>query len=625
MAKMARMQNFQRVYIVFLILISFVPFGGGAYSADSFGPAQYAPFVETSHAGMVAAANEQASEAGAEMFRRGGNAVDAAVAASFVISVIRPQSTGIGGGGFLLLYLAKEQKTLAIDFRERAPLKATRDMFVRDGKVVPSLSRAGPLAVAVPGVVAGLVEVLKRYGTLSLAEVMQPAIRLAEEGFPVYPHLARAIGYRAATLGESDASRAIYFRNDHPLKQGELFIQKDLAKTLRAIGKKGKDVFYSGWVAQAIVQEMQTRGGLLTQQDLDRYRVLERTPITGTFQGARIDSMPPPSSGGVLIVQMFNVLSGFPLQKLGFQTPGATHVLTETLRLAFRDRARYLGDSDFVSVPVDRLISDAYAEDLRAKIDISKATPSQGIPKTSVGRLESTSTTHLSVLDKAGNAVATTQTVNLYFGSGVMVPGTGIMLNDEMDDFIAQPDQPNAFGLIGNTDANAIAPQKTPLSSMSPTIVTRDGNVELVIGGPGGSRIISSVMQVMLNVLAYKMSLPDSMFAPRIHHQWYPDLLSLEGKAGGGRTGLAEELRTMGHTVKIVEWGPGKRSRFGNVQAIHVDLGSGLITGVSDPRGEGRPREPSVRSISSRERQGMRSPPEGMDLESRVAEPALPR
>ena len=300
--------------------------------------------------------------------------------------------------------------------------------------------------------------------------------------------------------------------------------------------------------------------------------------------------MPPPSSGGVLLVQMLNVLSGFPLQKLGFQTPGATHILTETLRRAFRDRARYLGDTDFVSVPVERLISPAYAEDVRAKIDVSKATPSQGIPQTPTGPLESTSTTHLSVIDKDGNAVATTQTVNLYFGSGVMVPGTGILLNDEMDDFNAQPDHPNAFGLVGNTDANAIAPRKTPLSSMSPTIVTRDGKVELVIGGPGGSRIISSVLQVLLNVLAYQTALPDAMFATRIHHQWYPDRLNLEVQTGSESNGLVEKLQAMGHTVKVVEWGPGKRSRFGNIQAIHVDRESGLITGVSDPRGEGQPR-----------------------------------
>jgi len=539
---------------------------------------------------MVVAANVQASEAGVAMLRRGGNAADAAVATSFAISVLRPQSTGIGGGGFLLLYLAKEGKTLAIDFRERAPLKASRDMFVRDGEAVPSLSRTGPLAVAVPGIVAGLVEVQQRYGSLSLAEIIQPAIRLADEGFPVYPHLARAIAYRADVLGESDATRAVYYRNDQPLKQDDLFVQKDLANTLRAIAKDGKAAFYTGLVAEAIVAEMQRIGGLLTQDDLDQYRVIDRVPATGSFQGTRIYSMPPPSSGGVLLVQMLNVLSGFPLQKLGFQTPGATHILTETLRRAFRDRARYLGDTDFVSVPVERLISPAYAEDVRANIDVSKATPSQGIPQTPTGRIESTSTTHLSVIDKDGNAVATTQTVNLYFGSGVMVPGTGIMLNDEMDDFNAQPDHPNAFGLIGNTDANAIAPRKTPLSSMSPTIVTRAGNVELVIGGPGGSRIISSVLQVLLNVLAYQMSLPDAMFATRIHHQWYPDRLNLEVQTGSESSGLVEKLQAMGHNVKVVEWGPGKRSRFGNIQAIHVDQESGLITGVSDPRGEGQPR-----------------------------------
>lgn len=587
---MSKPKTLQRIGNLFAFLILLIPFIGTASAADAPKPKTGSPFVTTSQHGMVVAANEQASEAGIAMLRQGGNAADAAVAASFAISVLRPQSTGIGGGGFLLLYLAKENKTLAIDFRERAPLTASRDMFVRDGEAVPSLSRTGPLAVAVPGTVAGLVEVQQRYGSLSLEEVMQPAIRLAQEGFPVYPHLARAIAYRAEVLGESEATRAVYYRNDQTLGQGDLFVQKDLATTLRAIAKDGKAAFYTGRVAEAIVTEMQRIGGLLTQDDLDQYRVIDRTPVTGSFQGTRIYSMPPPSSGGVLLVQMLNVLSGFPLQKLGFQTPGATHILTETLRLAFRDRARYLGDADFVSVPVERLVSPAYAQDVRAKIDVSKATPSQGIPHIPTGQIESTSTTHLSVIDQAGNAVATTQTVNLYFGSGVMVPGTGIMLNDEMDDFNAQPDHPNAFGLIGNTDANAIAPRKTPLSSMSPTIVTRDGKVELVIGGPGGSRIISSVLQVMLNVLAYRMSLPDAMFATRIHHQWYPDRLSLEVQTGRESNGLVEKLQAMGHEVKVVEWGPGKRSRFGNIQAIQVDRESGLITGVSDPRGEGQPR-----------------------------------
>ena len=587
---MKKFPYFRGVQSVCLCLVGQLCLISPTSAVDSPESTAGSPFISTSRHGMVVAANAPASEAGVAMLRGGGNAVDAAVATSFAISVLRPQSTGIGGGGFLLLYLAKEDKTLAIDFRERAPLKATRDMFVRDGEAVPSLSRTGPLAVAVPGIVAGLVEVQQQYGSLSLAEVMQPAIRLADEGFPVYPHLAQAIAYRAEVLGESEATRAVYYRDDQPLRQDDLFIQKDLANTLRAIAKDGKDAFYTGRVAGAIVAEMQRIGGLLTQDDLDQYSVIDRAPVTGSFQDARVYSMPPPSSGGVLLVQMLNVLSGFPLQKLGFQTPGATHILTETLRLAFHDRARYLGDTDFVSVPVERLVSPAYAQDLRAKIDVSKATPSQGIPQTPAGRIESTSTTHLSVIDQEGNAVATTQTVNLYFGSGVMVPGTGIMLNDEMDDFNAQPDRPNAFGLVGHTDANAIAPRKTPLSSMSPTIVTRDGKVELVIGGPGGSRIISSVLQVMLNVLAYRMSLPEAMFATRIHHQWYPDRLNLEVQTGSAAHGLVEQLQALGHNVKVVEWGPGKRSRFGNIQALHVDRESGLITGVSDPRGEGQPR-----------------------------------
>lgn len=574
----------QRTIAAWLTLIP-VLFVAPASRAD-----EASSFVTTAQHGMVAAANPAASEAGAEMLRRGGNAIDAAVATSFAISVLRPQSTGIGGGGFLLLYLADRGDSIAIDFRERAPLRASRDMFIRDGEAVPDLSRTGPLAVAVPGLVAGLVDVQQRYGSMPLADVMQPAIRLADEGFPVYPHLARAIAYRADTLRASPATEAVYFREGQALQAGDLFVQHDLADTLRAIAEDGKAAFYTGRVAEAIVDHMQAIGGLLTRDDLDRYRVIDRTPVTGTFRGAQVYSMPPPSSG-VLLVQMLNVLSGFSVQKLGFRSPASVHVLTETMRRAFRDRARHLGDSDFVDVPVGRLVSPIYADELRAEIDVEAATPSAGAPSDrNAGPLESTSTTHLSVVDAHGNAVATTQTVNLYFGSGVMVPGTGILLNDEMDDFSAQPDKPNAFGLVGLGEANAIAPQKTPLSSMSPTIVTRDGRVELVVGGPGGSRIISSVLQVVLNVVAHRMSLPDAVGAPRIHHQWFPDTLYLEVHDVPEAVTLADRLRATGHTVEIVEWAPGKRSRFGNVQAVHVDPQSGLMTGVSDPRGEGEPR-----------------------------------
>ncbi|MBI3303836.1 MAG: gamma-glutamyltransferase [Deltaproteobacteria bacterium] len=578
----------RRVLFGFCIFaVTVVPLTG--HAAEPADLAKYAPFVATGRQGMVVTAGEQASEAGVEMLRKSGNAVDAAVAASFAVSVIRPQSTGIGGGGFFLLYLVKNKETLAIDFRERAPVRATHDMFLRDGKAVAELSRNGPLAVAVPGLIAGLAEVQQKYGTMPLAEVMAPAIRLAGEGFPVYPELAEAIAYRAKLLGDSPATRAIYFREDRPLREGELLGQKDLAGTLRAIAVKGKDAFYKGRVAEALVKEMQVQGGLITQEDLDSYRVLYRTPVTGTFRGTQIHAMPPPSSGGVLIAQMLNVLAGFPLQQLGFHTPKAIHLLTEALRLAFRDRARYLGDPDFVQVPTAMLASEEYAAALRAKIDLAKVTPSDAVPAEPAGKIESTSTTHLSVLDKEGNAVATTQTVNLSFGSGVMVPGTGVLLNDEMDDFSAQPSTPNAFGLLGNTDANAIAPRKTPLSSMSPTIVTRDGKVVLIAGSPGGSRIISATLQVLLNVLAYDMSLPEAMFAPRIHHQWFPDELQVEVQKGNPPEGLVEALRQMGHKVTVVEDSGDRRTPFGNVQAIHVDLASGLITGVSDPRGEGRP------------------------------------
>jgi len=552
--------------------------------------AKYGSFVATSRQGMVVTAGDQASEAGIEMLRCGGNVVDATVAASFTISVLRPQSTGIGGGGFFLLYLSKNNETVAIDFRERAPLKATRDMFIREGKAVPELSRNGPLAVAVPGLVAGLVEVQNKYGTMPLKDVMAPAIRLAEEGFPIYPQLAGAIAYRAKLLGDSPATRAIYYREDRPLREGELLIQKDLARTLQEIAEEGKDAFYKGRVAKAIVEEMKVREGLITQEDLDAYRVIYRPPLASSFHGAQIHAMPPPSSGGVLIGQMLNVLSGFPLQDFGFHTPKAIHVMAETMRLAFRDRARYLGDPDFSQVPVALLSSDDYAKNQRGKIDLTKATPSDTLPATRPGKIESTSTTHISAIDKDGNAVATTQTVNLYFGSGVMAPGTGVMLNDEMDDFSAQESKPNAFGLLGENEANAIAPRKTPLSSMSPTIVTRDGKVILVTGSPGGSRIISATLQVLLNVLAYHMSLPEAMFAPRIHHQWFPDELLLEARKDSQPEGLVDVLTQLGHKVKVVEDTGDGRTPFGNVQALSVDVSSGVMTGVSDPRGEGRPR-----------------------------------
>ncbi|MGE4093815.1 MAG: gamma-glutamyltransferase [Candidatus Binatia bacterium] len=575
-------------YSLSLWLVFFFALPGWGQPAEPSAAEKYGSFVATARDGMVVTAGEQASQAGIAMLREGGNAVDASVAASFAISVLRPQSTGIGGGGFFLLYLADKKETLAIDFRERAPLGATRDMFVRDGKAVPELSRNGPLAVAVPGLVAGLVEVQKKYGTMPLAKVMAPAIRLAEEGFPIYPQLAEAISYRAKLLGESPATRALYFRNDKPLGEGDLLVQKDLAKTLRAIASDGAQAFYKGDIAQAMVKEMQSRGGLLTQKDLDAYQVKYRSPLIATFRGAQIHSMPPPSSGGVLISQMLQVLDGFPLQEIGFHTPKAIHLLTETLRLAFKDRAQYLGDPDFTEVPVALLTSEKYATDQRAKINLSQATPSIGVPQAPT-KTESTSTTHLSVIDKNGNAVASTQTVNLYFGSGILVPGTGILLNDEMDDFSAQPMNPNAFGLVGNTEANTVAPQKTPLSSMSPTIATRDGKVIFIAGSPGGSRIISSTLQVLLNVLVYDMSLPDAMFAPRIHHQWYPDELEIEVDMDRQPEGLAEALRHMGHQLKLVDAKGDGRRRFGNVQAISVDLKSGTITGVSDPRGEGKP------------------------------------
>jgi len=538
--------------------------------------------------GVVATAHPLASEAAIAILKKGGTAFDAAVAASFVISVVRPQSTGIGGGGFLLAFESKTKKTEVFDFRERAPALATRDMYVNkdgserdhafEGKVVPNASVNGHLSVGVPGLVAGLIDVHAKKGKLPLQTVMQPAISIAENGFPVYEGLVEAILRRKDILSIFPSTQKIFLPGGISLKVGNKLIQKDLAWTLKQIAQHGKDGFYKGAVADRIIAEMKKGGGILTAKDLIDYKVKYREPVIGTYRNHKIVSMPPPSSGGVHIVQMLNMLEQVQYGQYPHGSSESIHLLSEVMRRAFADRAEYLGDPDFVKVPVHGLISKEYAKKLFATIDQKKATPSLTIKPGTPQAFESPSTTHISIVDKEGNSVSSTQTINYTFGSGVVAEGTGIILNDEMDDFSKKPGTANVFGLVGN-EANAVAAGKTMLSSMSPTLVF-DMNDKLLfaLGSPGGPRIISATLQTIINVIDHKMPLDLAVHAARIHHQWYPDELRVESSTLTGE--VAKSLELLGHKIDTGQ-------AIGDVQAVGITA-KGLLIGVSDTRSEGQ-------------------------------------
>lgn len=543
-------------------------------------PAQALPLNRTFQ-GMVTSAHPLASQAGLSMLKQGGNAVDAAVATTLAISVVEPFSAGIGGGGFLLVYDAKTKATKALDFRERAPQKATRKMFLdAQGKVRSNASTDGYLSVATPGTIAGLSDVHRKYGRLPWKTVIAPAIQLAETGFPVNWNFVIAAKMRQKILLESPDAQKIFTKNGKPYQIGELLIQSELAATLRSLAQNPNN-FYTGGIADAIAIDMAKNGGLITREDLQKYRPIWRDPICGNFRKARVCSMPPPSSGGVHLLQMLNILGDTDLKALGWRSPDTLHLLVEAMRIAYADRATYLGDPDFVKVPVRSLISPAYAQKRRQEINPKKAIPSSQVKAIAPAILqqltqESSDTSHLTVVDKDRNAVSLTFTINLGFGSGRVAKGTGILLNNEMDDFAIAPNTPNAFGLVGG-DANAIAPFKTPLSSMTPTIVTENGRLRLAVGSPGGSTIITTVLQIVLNVLVYDMDAQRAVSAPRIHHQWLPDRLLVE--SWGLDTLTLEELRRRGHQIE-------ERSGWGNANAIVV-LPDGSLEGAADPRGEG--------------------------------------
>jgi gamma-glutamyltranspeptidase/glutathione hydrolase len=541
--------------------------------------------------GMVVAAERNAAQAGLAMLRAGGNAIDAAVATSFALGVTEPYHSGLGGGGFLLIRLANGE-VIALDARETAPAAASRDMFVARG-VAKDASRSGPLAVATPGMLAGLALALERYGTKSLAEVMAPAIALAADGFPISLRHARVLeAWKAMGLaGRFPETAAIQLPPAGvPIAPGWKLVQPELAATLRKIARVGPAEFYKGSLAGAIAAEMQRRGGVLTESDLAGYTPVVRPPLRGHYRGFEVISFPPPSSGGVALIEMLNILEGFELRPLGAGSSASIHRIAESMKLAFADRAAYLGDPDFVAVPTEQLIAKDYAAKLRAQIlpsrwrrapwtwgedEVAIHVPGPGLGEIP---LSHGGTTHFSVTDAAGNAVATTQTVNLLFGSGITVPGTGIVLNDEMDDFSVAPNQPNAFGLVDVNGTNAVAPGKRPLSSMTPTLVLENGKVRIVAGSPGGPRIITTVLLALLNVIDFGLDPSEAIAAPRFHHQWVPDELSIEA---GIPADVQDGLRRRGHAVKVAE------RNWSSAQVIAIDPKTGWHLGATDPRTDG--------------------------------------
>ncbi|MDM3872275.1 gamma-glutamyltransferase [Porticoccus sp. W117] len=532
---------------------------------------------EIGEAGMVIARDAVASQVGADILAQGGNAVDAAVATGFALAVTFPQAGNIGGGGFMLLHLAEENRTIALDYRELSPAAAHREMFWnQEGGVDGERARGSHQSAGVPGTVAGLVHAQQKYGSLPLKKVLAPAIELADKGFTVGYPLAFSLQRRGARLKENPAAASYYFKPDGSGYQpGDKLVQKDLAWTLTQIAEKGADGFYKGEVAKRIVAEMERGNGLITLDDLAQYQVVERQPVTGTYRGYQVVSMPPPSSGGVHLIQMLNMLEGFDVQQMGHNSAYYIHTLTEVMRRAYADRSKYLGDPDFFQVPVDQLIDKNYAEQLRKTIDPVRATPSLEVSPSLPQVEESPQTTHYTVWDKQGNVVSNTYTLNFSYGSGIAVPGTGFLLNNEMDDFSAKPGQPNAYGLVGG-EANAIEPRKRPLSSMTPTMVFKDGKPWMATGSPGGSAIINVVLQTILNTVDFDMSVAEAAIAPRIHHQWLPDRLRLE-KGISPDTQLL--LVRQGHHLNSGRWMPGRTST--------IVFENGRWYGYCDPRWPG--------------------------------------
>jgi len=532
-------------------------------------------------AGMVAAQNRLSAESGAQILSVGGNAVDAAIATGFSLAVTLPRAGNIGGGGFMLIHDAANDENIAIDYREIAPLTATRDMYLdENGDVDTNRSRFSHLASGVPGTVSGFHTAHQKFGRLPWKQLLQPAIKQARDGIIVSYDLAEFLRSRQTRLCRNAAACGYYFKPDgSPYEAGDLLVQADLAATLELIAEDGPDAFYKGKIAGLIAKEMSRGGGLVDAESLAAYVPSVREAVTGNYRGYDIVTMPPPSSGGVHVLQMLNILEHFPVASWGSGSADAIHLLTEVARLAFADRSEHLGDPDYYDVPLEWLTSKAYGEQLAATIDMKKARDSNNVSPGVEPAYESEDTTHYSVIDSNGNVVSNTYTLNFSFGSGIAVPGGGFLMNNEMDDFAAKPGVMNAFGMLGG-DANAIEAGKRPLSSMTPTIVFSNGEPWFATGSPGGSRIITVVLQMIVNIIDHGMNIAEAANAPRMHHQWYPDALFLEP---GFSPDTVRILEQRGHDVQNA------RSSSGSTQT--VALKNGLFRGASDGR---RPNAASV-------------------------------
>ncbi len=533
--------------------------------------------LSRSRNGMVTSASDLATKVGVEILQQGGNAIDAAVAVGFALAVTYPAAGNLGGGGFIVFW-RNDGFTTTIDFREKAPSKAHRDMYLdSSGNPIPNLSQEGATSVGIPGSVDGLVYAHKKYGKLKFVDVIEPAIKLAKNGFKLSFDLARSINSNYEKFIKYESSKKVFTKNGEKFQEGDLFVQKDLAKTLELIKKYGRKGFYEGETAELIVKQIQKLGGYITLEDLKNYHCVERQPVVGEYRGYKIISMGPPSSGGVAIIEALNILENLNLKKDDYQSSPYIHYLIETLKRVYFDRAEYLGDSDFVYVPVQRLISKDYAKKLFEQINPEKATRFEEVNTKTAFEYESLETTHYSVIDKDGNAVSVTTTINSSYGSSIVVDGAGFLLNNEMDDFSIKPGVQNQFGLIGK-EANAIAPNKRMLSSMTPTIILKDNKPFLIVGSPGGSMIITTVLQVILNVVDFKMDLLCAVSFPRIHHQFIPEEVYCEDYALS--KDVTQKLESYGHKFR-------KRNFIGWVNAILVDEENKFYYGISDPRGYG--------------------------------------
>jgi gamma-glutamyltranspeptidase/glutathione hydrolase len=525
--------------------------------------------------GMVVSASKLASEVGIEILKKGGNAIDAAVAVGFALAVTYPSAGNIGGGGFMVIRL-NDGTTTTIDYREKAPLNAYEKMYQDSaGNFLPQLSQEGTTSAGVPGSVAGLIYALEKYGTMKLKDVIEPAIKLADEGFILDYRLTQSINYNYQDFLKYPSSKRIFTKDGQPFDEGDLFVQKDLANTLKLISVYGRNGFYKGEVADKIISQIQSLGGIITHKDLESYFPIERKPLISSYKGFEVITMGPPSAGGVTLIQSLNILENVSFSRPDWGSSNYIHTITEALKFSYADRSKHLGDPDFYKVPIDKLISKKYAKELFNRIS-EKAIPSEQIaPKDFSSIYESPETTHYSVIDKYGNAVSTTTTINSSYGSKIVVEGAGFLLNNEMDDFSSKPGEPNQFGLVGS-EANKIEPGKRMLSSMTPAIITKDNNPVLIVGSPGGSTIPTAVLQVVLNYIDFGMDIQEAVNAPRFHHQWLPDQIDYE--AFGLTKDVMDNLQSKGQII-------GTERILGRVEAIAIE--NNIYLGATDPRGFG--------------------------------------